>query len=1291
MSTVYGTVSPFDPTTDEWSEYVERLQFYFTANGIKDDSKKRAVLLSNCGPSTFRLLRSIVLPAPLTDFSFSELVSKMKAHREPRPSVIVQRYQFNSRQRLPSESMAEYIAALRKLAEFCNYGESLDEMLRDRFVCGIAHSAVQKRLLAEPDLTLTKAVTVAQAVELAEKGAQQLQLPVDKETKEVHKFSTTNSQPHADTRKKDSSSGGKASSTSCYRCGGKHNQQTCRFKSETCHFCNKRGHIAKVCRSKKRQSPPAKPTNQVTQDPPESVPSEYSLFTLPGQQSKPVKVVINIEGSPVTMEVDTGAAVSIISDKTRNNMPNLQKLTLQPSPATLRTYTGETISVLGEILVKTKHNGQNATMPLLVVQGDGPSLIGRNWLAQIQLDWKGIFSIKGGQSLERLLTQHSDVFRDELGTVKDVKVKLYVKENSTPKFFKPRTLPLALREKVSSELDRLEKNSIITPVKHSVWAAPVVPVIKKDGSVRLCGDYKITVNSVAQNEIYPLPRIEELFAAVAGGKIFSKLDLSHAYLQLQLEEASQELVTINTHRGLYRYTRLPFGVSSAPAIFQRTMETLLRDLPMVVVYIDDILVAGRSQEEHLANLAQVLQRLEDAGMRLKKEKCSFCLAEVEYLGHSISAEGLRPSTTNVQAITAAPKPSKVSELKSFLGLVNYYAKFIPNLATTLAPLYKLLGSTQSWQWNKEQQSAFTEVKNLLIAPNLLAHYDDTKPLVLACDASPYGVGAVLSHLTDDHTERPIAYASRSLHPAERKYSQLDKEALAILFGVTKFHQYLFGRRFTIYSDHKPLMYIFGESKSIPSVASARVQRWALTLSAYTYNIKYKRGKDMCNADGLSRLPLAVQPENVPTPPETIALLEHLANVPLAASQIKSMTDRDPILTKVKQFTQTNWPNTVSDHQLQPYWHRRNEISVEDGILLWGSRVIVPPQARNRVIEEAHAAHIGITRMKSLTRQFAWWPKMDADLEDKVKSCSTCQMYRNNPPEAVLHPWEWPKKPWTRLHADYAGPFLGKMFLIIIDSYSKWMEVHITNSATSAITIDKMRSSFATFGLPEILVTDNGTNFTSAEFEEFLKANGIRHTRTAPYHPASNGLAERAVQSFKLGMKKITAGSLETRVARFLFSYRITPQTTTGTSPSELLLGHRLRCHLDFIRPNLDARVRQNQYRQKETHDYHAKDRDFREGDDVLTKNFSSGEPWLRGTIHKEVGPVSFIVKLSDGRMVNRHLDQLRENSVNNGLSSTADHNDQVSSQQSTDQPLPTDTNGLRRSKRDRNPPQRFCD
>ena len=304
------------------------------------------------------------------------------------------------------------------------------------------------------------------------------------------------------------------------------------------------------------------------------------------------------------------------------------------------------------------------------------------------------------------------------------------------------------------------------PVKFSSWAAPVVPVIKRDGNVRLCGDYKLTINSVAKNEVYPLPIIEELFASVSGGKVFSKLDLSHAYLQLQLDESSQEYVTINTHRGLYRYTRLPFGVASAPAIFQRTMETLLKGLPMVVAYLDDILVAGKTEQEHLTNLAQVLERLDSAGMKLKKEKCAFCLPQVEYLGHIISAEGLCPAVSKVKAIKEAPKPSSLSKLKSFLGLVNYYAKFLPDSATILVPLYKLLRNSEPWRWDKEQQVAFEKIKEMLIAPNLLVHFDENKPLMLSCDASPYGVGAVLSHLMDSQSDKPIAYVSRSLSTVE---------------------------------------------------------------------------------------------------------------------------------------------------------------------------------------------------------------------------------------------------------------------------------------------------------------------------------------------------------------------------------------------------------------------------------------------------------------------------------------------------------------------------------------------
>jgi hypothetical protein len=337
------------------------------------------------------------------------------------------------------------------------------------------------------------------------------------------------------------------------------------------------------------------------------------------------------------------------------------------------------------------------------------------------------------------------------------------------------------------------------------------------------------------------------------------------------------------------------------------METLLQGIPNVCVYLDDILVTGPSSEKHLQNLDSVLTRLEDAGMQLKKGKCSFMMEEIETLGHKISREGLQPAQTKIQAVAHPPDPTRVSELRSFLGLVNYYGKFLPDLATTAAPLYTLLRKSIPWCWGSAQQSAFKKVKALLQSSDLLVHFDPQKEIILACDASPYGVGAVLSHRMEDGTERPIAYASRSLSVAERKYSHLDKEALAIVFGVKHFHQYVYGRSFIIHSDHKPLMYIFDETKSVPVMASARVQRWVLTLGAYTYQIRYKLGRDHGNADGLSRLPLPSAPAEVPPPRETVLLMEHLDASPVSSTDVWNHTSRDPVLSKVRNFVTNGWP------------------------------------------------------------------------------------------------------------------------------------------------------------------------------------------------------------------------------------------------------------------------------------------------------------------------------------------------------------------------------------------------
>ena len=349
-------------------------------------------------------------------------------------------------------------------------------------------------------------------------------------------------------------------------------------------------------------------------------------------------------------------------------------------------------------------------------------------------------------------------------------------------------MPYILKQKVADELDWLCNMGIISPVITAKWATPIVPVVKKDGTIRICGDFKSTVNQATHVETYPLPRVKELFSNLAGGKYFLKLDMSSANLQFPLAELYKKYLTINTHRDLYQFNRLPFGVAPAPAIFQHSMETLLRDFPGLFVYLDDILISGSTLAEHLANLKGVLKRLSEAGLRLNKEKCAFFLEQIEYLGHTIDAQGVHPTGEKIiKAIKNAPQPKNVTELHSFLGILNYYSPFLPTLSEKMAPLYSLLQKTTRLSWDSQQQEAFSIAKDALQEDALLVHFDPSKPLIVACDASQYGLGAVLSHKMDNGEERPVAFASRTLNPAEKKYSQLEKEGLAIIFAVKKFH------------------------------------------------------------------------------------------------------------------------------------------------------------------------------------------------------------------------------------------------------------------------------------------------------------------------------------------------------------------------------------------------------------------------------------------------------------------------------------------------------------------------
>ena len=595
--------------------------------------------------------------------------------------------------------------------------------LRDRIVCGIRDEKIQRRLLVEKELTFAKAYEIATSMEITSKNMAVLQ--ESKESEAVNKVTfqgdgTTDGTSRLDGRSMQYKS-------SCFRCGGNHSAHICRFKELNCFYCKQKGHIAERCpnriRSKSRgvnQGPQPNRGNQRgypgqqrsgTLHQLEDVCNVYDeeaqgedvydqLFCVnSSKRQNPYKVTVLINGVNVSMEIDTGASTSVINEKTFHTLSQSGKvLKLNSVSTVLRTYTGEVIPIVGECEVEVEYNGFKGNLVAVVISGEGPCLLGRNWLQHISLDWSAIFNLTTmDKELNAILEAHSTVFQEGLGKVEGVKAKIYINSSEKPRFFKARPVAYTLREKIETELDRLVKEGTIEPVEFSKWATPIVPIVKEDGTIRICGDYKQTINQAAKLNNYLIPKIEDLYATLGGGTEFTKLDLSQAYQQLELDEESQKYTTINTHKGLFRYKRLPFGISSAPGIFQRTMESLLQGIPQLVVRIDDILVTGKTRHDHLKHLKEVLVRLDKAGIHLKLKKRVFLQGEVVYLGHRINRSGIQPVEGKVRAIHEAPAPTNyVKELQAFLGMLNYYACYLPNLSTVLAPLHELLSKDCKW-------------------------------------------------------------------------------------------------------------------------------------------------------------------------------------------------------------------------------------------------------------------------------------------------------------------------------------------------------------------------------------------------------------------------------------------------------------------------------------------------------------------------------------------------------------------------------------------------------------------
>ncbi len=1007
-----------------------------------------------------------------------------------------------------------------------------------------------------------------------------------------------------------------------------------------------------------------------------------------GSEKPLLNVCIN--GSLVPMELDTGAAVSCIS---KNHLDSLKlNCRLEPSSRNLNVANGESVQAVSIAKVDVKFRDSTHELILHVIDGKFPTLFGREWIRAFFGDsWLSklvgdtVYQLKvRANEREQFVAavKQSKVFEPGVGLVKGYEAALDLKLDSKPKFCKARPVPFALKDKVAETLDKGEADGILERVDFSEFASPAVPVLKDDLTVRVCGDYKSTLNPCIDTKVYPLPTVEDCFSEMIGGDLFSKIDIKQAYNNIPLRASDRSLTTMNTHKGLYQWTRLPYGVSSSSAIFQSIMDRVLVGLKGVVCRVDDILITAPTDELHMSRVREVIKRLENAGFKCKLEKTEFMQESVIYLGHRVSREGIHPCQNKVETLISAPYPKNQSELISFLGAINYYSRYLPNLATLIEPLNALRGQKATWKFGPEEKASFDKLKALLASDQVLAFYDPKLPIKIDTDASPVGLGVVMSHVYQDGSEKPVEFHSRTLTEAERKYSQIEKEALAIVWGVQKLHRYVYARPFSLVTDHKPLLFLFHEHKRIPEMAISRIQRWAIILASYQYSIQYRSTEKHYNADVCSRFPLK-QSTHDPVEVEindvaSVSVFSLCEDMPLLNSTlIARYTRTDPILSKVMMYVQEGWPQNfgkksgnVSDEKketsdtmnkydqrkesgnvseekketsdtMNQYYQRRFELSVEQNCLLWGARVVIPGKLRENILDLLHCTHLGSCSMKALGRGYVWWPNMNEEIERVARGCQTCQLNQPSPAKAVPHPWTAPTAPWERIHLDFCL-FNGCNWLVVIDAYSKWVEVvNMRDNTKAGNLIRKLREIFSRMGLPLVCVSDNGSQLVSQEVELFLTRNGIKHITIAYYKAQSNGAAEVLVKTFKSAMKKMmeTNKDLDHCLNSWLLLHRNTPHSSTGVSPTVLMFGRKTRTMLSLVNPLSCKSKVQTDHLKKEQAVLNSRERSFQEGDKVLYRD-GRNQSWEPGTVRAKNGSIMYDIDTESAGVQRKHLDQL---------------------------------------------------
>ena len=761
----------------------------------------------------------------------------------------------------------------------------------------------------------------------------------------------------------------------------------------------------------------------------------------------------------------------------------------------------------------------------------------------------GITDMKLICKIKALLNEYEEIIAtntDDLSRSKLLPHAITLKENSAPVKQRTYRLSKAKADILKEELTKLINKKLIVP-SHSAWSSPVILIPKKNGKWRLCIDYR-RLNEMTIKDAYALPFIEEILYSI-GGEIeaISTIDLFSGYHQIPMKEEDIEKTGFTTMFGNYNFVVMPFGLTNAPATFQREMNRIFFPLigKCMFVYLDDLVIFSKSREQHMKDLGSVFRIIQENGLKVNLEKCHFFMTEVEVLGHLLTTEGIKPTAAKIEAIKQWKQPATLTELRSFLGTVSYYRKFIPNFAQIANSMYKLLRKDTEFIWSNQCQVGFDQLKQAIMNYPILKFPDFSKPFIIRTDASYEGLGGVLLQKYDNK-EFPVHFVSRSIKKEERNYPITKLEGAAAYFSVMKFKSYITGNNFdtTLYTDHKPLVGLFKNKEP----TERQLSNWILEFSMLKVNVVYEEGRTNFLADALSRM-------------------SHNKN------NLNEEKEGKKNLTTVASITQ------FMDDYLEPKFVKiKNEEYYKEGENL--RKVVLDNHQKWKLLKQAHeVGHEGFLKTYNRLKRDYYWPNMTRDVNLIVKTCHKCQLFRPRPfPKDVENITTPVEAPFVRVGLDLVGPLpktkRNNLYLVVlVDYFTGWVEAEPLHKIESTDIISFLTRVFSRHGIPELLITDNGPQFVSAQTKGFLDLYNVYISPSTTNHPATNGKVENRNKEISKYLRLLSKAEKDwdELLPTALWALRTTKNETTGFSSFELLYGRRDKQPFELL-VNIDKRL-----------------------------------------------------------------------------------------------------------------------